>query len=108
MIPATLKRLITSSVLYMIIAVPGAVLAVLENRPSDSSGVSTGLPVRQDFLYGNGTAMSPALYMLAAQAIFTILAPRRVRWGHLVSAALLSPDCSLVSGCWLSRSSSKV
>jgi hypothetical protein len=81
MIPATLKRLITSSVLYMIIAVLGAVLAVLENRPSDPSGVSTGLPVRQDFLYGNGTAMSPALYMLAAQAIFTILAPRRVRWG---------------------------
>lgn len=81
MIPATLRRLITSSVLYMIIALIGAAVAILESRPSDPGGVSTGLPVLQDFLYGNGTAMSPPLYMLAAQAIFTILALRRDRWG---------------------------
>ena len=81
MIPATLKRLITSSVLYMIIALIGAAVAILESRPSDPGGVSTGLPVLQDFLYGNGTAMSPPLYMLAAQAIFTILALRRDRRG---------------------------
>lgn len=81
MIPTTLKRLITSSVLYMVIALIGAVIAIIENRPANAGGFSTGLPVMQDFLYGNGTAMSPPLYMLVAQTIFTILAPRRDRWG---------------------------
>jgi hypothetical protein len=81
MIPKTLKRLITSSVLYMLIAVMGAAIAIIENRPANAGGFSTGLPVLRDFLYGNGTAMSPPLYMLAAQAIFTVLAPRRDRWG---------------------------
>lgn len=81
MIPTTLKRLITSSILYMVIALIGAVVAIFENRPANAGGISTGLPVLQDFLYGNGTAMSPPLYMLVAQAIFTVLAPRRDRWG---------------------------
>ena len=81
MIPTTLKRLITSSILYMVIALIGAVAAIIENRPANPGGFSTGLPVLQDFLYGNGTAMSPPLYMMAAQALFTILALRRDRWG---------------------------
>ena len=81
MIPTTLTQLITSSILYRVIALIGAVVALLENRPANAGGFSTGLPVMQDFLYGNGTAMSPPLYMLVAQAIFTILAPRRDRWG---------------------------
>jgi hypothetical protein len=88
MMPTTLKRLITSSVLHMISALIGAVVAILENRPSDPGGVSTGLPVLQDFLYGNGTAMSPPLFMLAAQAILTILAPRHDRWGTFGVAGL--------------------
>ena len=81
MTPITLKRLITSSVLYMIIASIGAVIAIRENRPADPGGWSTGLPAAQDFLYGNGTALSPPLYMLIALVIFTILAPRHDRWG---------------------------
>jgi hypothetical protein len=82
MIPTTLKQLMTSSIFYMMIALIGAVVAIIENRPANAGGFSTGLPVLQDFLYGNGTAMSPPpLYMLAALAIFTVLAPRRDRWG---------------------------
>ncbi|RPJ24182.1 MAG: hypothetical protein EHM33_18685 [Chloroflexi bacterium] len=79
--PTTLKRLITSSILYMVFALIGAVIAIMENRPAEAGGFSTGLPVLQDFLYGNGTAMSPPLYMLIAQAVLTVLAPRRDRWG---------------------------
>jgi hypothetical protein len=81
MTPITPKRLITSAVLYMVLASVGAVIAIMENRPAAAGGFSTGLPVLQDFLYGNGTAMSPPLYMLIALAIFTILAPRHDRWG---------------------------
>jgi hypothetical protein len=79
--PTILKRLITSSILYMVFALIGAVIAIMENRPAEAGGFSTGLPVLRDFLYGNGTAMSPPLYMLIALALFTVLAPRRDRWG---------------------------
>lgn len=88
MIPTTLKRLITSSVLYMVIALIGAVVAIIENRPANAGGFSTGLPVVRDFLYGNGTALSLPLYMLIALAIYTILAPRRDRWGTFGVAGL--------------------
>ena len=77
----TLKRLIRSAVIYMVLASIGAVIAIIENRPAEAGGVSTGLPVLQDFLYGNGTAMSPPLYMFIALAIFAKLAPRQDRWG---------------------------
>jgi hypothetical protein len=80
-VSTTFKRLIISSVLYIGIALMGAILAIMENRPAAAGGFSTGLPVLQDFLYGNGTAMSPPLYMLVLQAVLTVLAPRRDRWG---------------------------
>jgi hypothetical protein len=80
-IPSTHKRLVITSILYMVIALIGAMVAIMENRPAAAGGFSTGLPVVQDFLYGNGTAMSPPLYMLIALVIFTVLAFRQDRWG---------------------------
>jgi hypothetical protein len=79
----TLKRLSASSILYIIFALVGAGVAIRENRPSDPGGWSTGLPALQDFLYGNGTAMSPPLYMIIAVAVLTLLALRRDRWGKV-------------------------
>ena len=75
-----LRRLSTSVIFYIIFALVGAGVAIRENRPSDPGGWSTGLPALQDFLYGNGTAMSPPLYMIIAVAVFTLLAHRRDRW----------------------------
>lgn len=77
------KRLTISSVFYTIFALIGAGVAITENRPSDAGGWSTGLPALQDFLYGNGTAMSPPLYMIVAVLIFTLLASRNGRWGKV-------------------------
>jgi len=74
------KRLVASSVLYIVFALVGAVVAIAENRPAEA-GLSSSLPVWQAFLYGPGTAMSPPLYWLVAQAILTVLAPRCDRWG---------------------------
>lgn len=74
------KWLTISSVFYMIFAFIGAGVAIAENRPSDPGGWSTGLPALQDFLYGNGTAMSPPLYMIVVVLIFTLLASRNDRW----------------------------
>ena len=79
--PSTLKRLITSSILYMVVASIGTIIAIVENRSAEFGGSSTGLPVVQDFLYGMGTGMSPPLLHLIVQVAFTMLAPRRDRWG---------------------------
>lgn len=88
--PTTLKRLITSSVLYIVIALIAAAVAIKENLPAQPLGenTGTGLPVLQDFLYGNGTAMSPGLTWLTAQAILTFLALRKGRWGTIGVAGL--------------------
>ena len=77
------KWLTISSVFYTIFAFVGAGVAIAENSPSDPGGWSTGLPALQDFLYGNGTAMSPPLYMIVAVLIFTLLASRNDRWGKV-------------------------
>jgi hypothetical protein len=58
-----------------------AVVAIAENRPGEFVGFSTGLPPLQNFLYGMGTGMSPPLLHLMVQVAFTMLAPRRDRWG---------------------------
>lgn len=79
--PKTLRQLITSSILYMVIAWIGTTVAIIESRPARPLGLSTGLPAVQDFLYGIGTAMSPPLSMLIGQAVLTALALRRDRWG---------------------------
>jgi hypothetical protein len=79
--PRALRWLMTSSVLYIVIVSIGAVIAIVENRPPEAWGTSNSLPVWQAFLVGSGTAMSPPLYWLIAQAILTAVAPRRDRWG---------------------------
>ena len=81
--PKPLGRLIISSILYMVLATIAAVIAVAENLPAEFGGSSTGSSVLQDFLYGYGTAMSPPLYTLIVQAVLTMLAPRRGRWGTI-------------------------
>ena len=79
--PSTLKRLIACSVLYVVWASIAAVVAIAENRAGEFAGFSTGLPPLQNFLYGMGTGMSPPLLHLIVQVAFTMLAPRRDRWG---------------------------
>ena len=79
--PSTLKGLIACSVLYVVWASIAAVVAITENRAGEFAGFSTGLPALQNFLYGMGTGMSPPLLHLIVQVAFTVLTPRRDRWG---------------------------
>jgi hypothetical protein len=67
--PATLKWLVASSVLYIALALIGAVVAISTNRLAAPGGSSSGVPIVQDFVVGRGTAMSPPLWWLIAQAI---------------------------------------
>jgi hypothetical protein len=84
--PIKLKRLVQSSILYLIWASIGAVVAIVLNRPAQFGGSTSGLPVVQDFIYGTGTALSPPLlWWMVPQALLTWLAwnqmNRRSIWG---------------------------
>jgi hypothetical protein len=80
-----LKRLVQSSILYLIWASIAGVVAIVLNRPAEFGGSTSGLPVVQDFIFGMGTALSPPILGMVAQAFLTWLAwnqtKRRSRWG---------------------------
>jgi len=78
-----LKRLIATSILYMIVALIAGVVAIAEDLPAQFAGSSTGLTARQDFVYGMGTALSPPLYALVLQFVLTALTRRSDGWGML-------------------------
>jgi hypothetical protein len=83
--PIKLKRLVLSSILYLIWASIATVVAIVSNRPAQFGGSTSGLPVVQDFIYGMGTALGPPLVWMVAQALLTSLAwnqrNRRSTWG---------------------------
>jgi hypothetical protein len=83
--PIKLKRLILSSILYLIWTSIATVVAIVSDLPAQFGGSTSGLPVVQDFIYGMGTAMSPPLVWMIAQALLTWLAwnqrNRRSTWG---------------------------
>ena len=77
--PATLRRLLTSSILYIIVSLIAGAVAIQANLPAQpmGEGSGSGKPVWQDFLFGGGTAMSPGLPWLIGQVILTILISRK-------------------------------
>ena len=83
--PIKLRRLVQSSILYLIWASIATVVAIVLNLPAQFGGSTTGLPVVQDFIYGMGTALSPSLWWMVPQALLTWLAwnqtNRRSTWG---------------------------
>jgi hypothetical protein len=83
--PIKLKRLVLSSILYLIWASIGAVVAIVSNLPAQFGGSTSGLPVVQDFIYGMGTSLGPPLWWMVPQALLTWLAwnqmNRRSTWG---------------------------
>ena len=84
--PIKLKRLVLSSILYLIWASIGAVVAIVLNLPAQFGGSTSDLSVVQDFLYGKGTSLGPPLlWYMVPQALLTWLAwnqtNRRSTWG---------------------------
>jgi hypothetical protein len=80
--PIKLKRLVLSSILYLIWASLGAVVAIVLDRPAQFGGSTSGLPVVQDFIFGMGTAMSPPLlWWMVPQGLAWNQMNRRSTWG---------------------------
>lgn len=89
--PSALERLTTTSLIYIVISLVAAAIAIALNLPAQpmGEGSGTGRPVLQEFLVGGGTGMSAGLYWLAIQAVLTYFARRLDRWGTL-SVGLLA------------------
>ena len=66
--------LIIISILSLVNAVVGTVIAVKQNLPSVTPILTTGKPALEDFLTGNGTALSPPLYLCIITLLLIILA----------------------------------
>src|SRR6266480_3743730 len=73
--------LIIISILSLVNAVVGTVIAVKQNLPSVTPILTTGKPALEDFLTGNGTALSPPLYLCIITLLLIILAFRPKRPG---------------------------
>ena len=71
--------LIIISILSLVNAVVGTIIAVKQNLPSVTPILTTGKPALEDFLTGNGTALSPPLYLCIITTLLIILAfqPKR-------------------------------
>ena len=66
--------LIIIAILSLVIAAIGTTIAVKENLPSVTPILTTGKPALEDFLTGNGTALSPPLYLCIITLFLIILA----------------------------------
>jgi hypothetical protein len=70
----SLRLLIVWSLCYLAGSVAGAILSISQHLPARFGGILSGNDVAMDFLTFNGTALSPALFMLLAQVAFMVLA----------------------------------
>src|SRR5690349_2837144 len=71
--------LIIISILSLVNAGVGTSIAVKESLPSVTPILTTGKPALEDFLTGNGTALSPPLYLCIVTLLLILLAfqPKR-------------------------------
>ena len=73
--------LVATSILFLVNAGVGTVIAVKENLPSVTLVFTTGKPALEDFLTGNGTALSPPLYLCIVALLLILLAFQSKRPG---------------------------
>jgi hypothetical protein len=66
--------LIIISLFSLVNAAIGTIIAVKQNLPSVTPILTTGKPAFEDFLTGNGTALSPPLYLCIITLLLIILA----------------------------------
>ena len=81
--------LIVTSILSLVNAGIGTAIAVKENLPSVTPVVTTGKPALEDFLTGNGTALSPPLYLCIATLLLIVLA-FQPKWPGMVGVVGLT------------------
>jgi prolipoprotein diacylglyceryltransferase len=81
--------LIIISILSLVNAGVGTVIAVKQNLPSVTPILTTGKPALEDFLTGNGTALSPPLYLCIITLLLLFLA-FQPKWPGMVGVVGLT------------------
>ena len=88
--PGPDKMLSWVCTLWMLNAATGAAVAIREDLPGELiAGVFTGRDASAEFFKGPGTALSPGLAHVAAQAVFAVLSTRSDRAGKAGAAGLV-------------------
>ena len=80
--------LLLVSALWQLNSAIGARVAIREDLPGEFAGMTRWHDPSADFFRGAGTALSPGLPMMAAQAVFTVLSTRGGRAGKVGAAGL--------------------
>jgi len=86
--PKRLSSLSIVSMLWLLNSAIGARVAIREDLPGRFAGMTRWHDPSADFFRGGGTALSPGLPMMAAQAVFTVLSTRGGRTGKVGAAGL--------------------
>jgi hypothetical protein len=85
--------------LWQLNALTGAAVAIRENLPGELiAGVFTGRDASAEFFKGPGTALSPGLAHIAAQAVFAVLSTRGGRAGRAGAAGLVVVGAGATAG----------
>jgi hypothetical protein len=87
--PKRLSALSIVSVLWLLNSAIGARVAIREDLPGEFAGMTRWHDPSADFFTGAGTALSPGLPMMAAQAVFTVLSTHSGRTGKVGAAGLV-------------------
>ncbi len=97
--PGPDKTLSWVCTLWLLNAATGAAVAIWEDLPGELiAGVFTGRDASAEFFKGPGTALSPGLAHIAAQALFTVLSTRGGRVGEADAAGLTVVGAGATAG----------
>jgi hypothetical protein len=87
--PKRLSALFIVSVLWLLNSAVGARVAIRGDLPAEwVAGLYVGRDASTEFFKGGGTALSPGLPMMGAQALFLVLSTRGGRSGKAGTAGL--------------------
>ncbi len=97
--PAPDKLLSWVCTLWLLNAATGAAVAIREDLPGELiAGIFTGRDASAEFFKGPGTALSPGLAHIAAQAVFAVLSTRGGRAGRAGAAGLVVVGAGATAG----------
>jgi hypothetical protein len=97
--PGPDKMLSWVCTLWLLNAATGAAVAIQEDLPGELIvGVFTGRDASAEFFKGLGTALSPGLAHIAAQAVFAVLSTRGGRAGRAGAAGLVVVGAGAAGG----------
>ncbi len=97
--PGPDKLLSSVCALWLLNALTGAAVAIREDLPGELiAGVFTGRDASAEFFKGPGTALSPGLAHIGAQALFAVLSTRGGRAGMAGAAGLTVVGAGATAG----------